>query len=239
MKLRRDIYPWDGDTLVDVLISTHPNFPYKDQFAELFLEAYHAYEAGCPHASIITAGEAFLRVVFDRLIYFISEGMEIPIWKGKKTYTIHEESPMDIIYNFTDKLAFCTALEGLESINIFPDELIKKMFIIKDLRNHAAHGELPILHQWDPDDLDSDKGVPSEEELRKLLSRKETDIPEGYRFISKKGGTEWTNIDIRNYQIKSMKQINYNDRFAVIQMMFVIDVISEMIGIKNSKSSSS
>ena len=227
---RREIYPWDGDTLVDILKRAHPNFPYKDQFAELFLEAYHAYEAGCPHASIITAGEAFLRIVYDRIIHLLSDGKEIKISKGKRLQTFNADSPIEVIFNLTDEMTFCEAIYGMKNANIFAKELIDKMFVIKDLRNRATHGELPLLDDWDPDESDRDW-----DETWKIITKGEKKFPEGYRFIGRKGSSEWNHIDIKKYQCNSLKPLPYKDRFAVIQMLLVIEVITEMSDINISK----
>ena len=65
--IRRKALPWDGEAVVAFYLNADPLFPYREQFAKLFLEAYHAYLAGCPRASIVIAGEALLRAIIEAI----------------------------------------------------------------------------------------------------------------------------------------------------------------------------
>ena len=54
-------------------------------------------------------------------------------------------TPMDVLYRLTDELTFYEAIQVLQKSKVYPDDLLNLMFVVKDLRNCAAHGDLPLL----------------------------------------------------------------------------------------------
>lgn len=213
---REKVLPWNGEVVVDFYIKAHPSFLYREQLLEMLLEAHRAYLAGCPRASIIMAGEALLRVVYDRLAELtIKQGKTEAKVRGKVIAFEDTES----LFKMADSLTFCDALKMLKRYSVYPEELIDQMFAVKDLRNSAAHSNLPLLDYWDPDD------PRSEADLKKLL-RGEMEIPEGYRFLQREG--RWFKFDCRRYRCGSLRYLSPADRLAVIQYLLVEDAISKL-----------
>jgi hypothetical protein len=87
---------------------------------------------------------------------------------------------------------------------------------VRFLRNRGAHGDLPLLDEWDPDD-----GKRSDTEFRNLLSGR-ISIPEGYRFY--KGGT-WVAFAIRDHPCNTLRELSTHERIAVIEQLLFISAI--------------
>ena len=221
-KIRRQALPWDGDSVVQFYLEGHPSFPYREQFIQLFLEAYRSYLAGCPRASIIVAGEALLRATYDRLIQLRRTGRQLSIRRTRRPIPLNDQTPVDVLYTLTDEVSFCEAIRSVDEAAVYPEHVIKLLFAVKDLRNRAAHGELPLLDEWDPDD------PRPPERLEELLWSGTFEFPEGYRFIPSKNGSEWFTFDLRNYKCGSLKPLRFEDRFAAIQYLLVLEAIARM-----------
>lgn len=221
--IRREALPWNGECVVKFYLESHPSFPYREEFIKLFIEAYHSYLAGCPHASIIIAGEALLRAIYDKIIRLIATDHNITILKNKgHSISIGNETPLDVLNQLADKFSFYEAIRTLEKLNIYSPATINHMFVVKELRNRAAHNNFPLLDDWDPDE------PRSPEQIRKILIEPNFEFPEGYRFLPRKDSSDWFTIDLRKYKCGSLKSLWWEDRFAAIQYLLVLEVISEM-----------
>ncbi|MEP0873297.1 hypothetical protein NDA01_26405 [Trichocoleus desertorum AS-A10] len=224
---REEIYkkalPWDGKSAVDFYLKSHPCFPYREQFAKLFSEAYRAYLAGCPRASIITAGEALLRAIYDEIISLVACGYNITIPKSKgRSVSIKADAPRDTLFQLADECSFNEAIKALQHLNIYSQELINRIFVVKELRNKATHGEFPVLDIWDPDE------PRPRDEFLKIFLNPEFEFPEGYRFRSRSNSSDWFTFDPRKYKCGSLKPLDWESRFAAIQYLLVLEVITEM-----------
>jgi hypothetical protein len=221
--IRRQALPWDGEPVVQFYLKTHPAFPYREQFRQLFREAYHTYLAACPRASIIVAGEALLRAIYDCTIQLLASGANVTIRRGRRqALPLDNATPIDVLYHLTDELTFFDAIQVLQKSKVYPNDLINLMFVVKDLRNRAAHGDLPVLDDWDPDDP-----RPSEQFI-KMLSDDTFEFPEGYRFIPSTHGAEWFTFDLRKYKCGSFKPLAWEERFAAMQYLLVLEVITKL-----------
>ena len=219
---RREALPWDGDSVVEFFLEAHPSFLYREQFAQLFIEAYHAFLAGCPRASIIVAGEALLRAIYDQIIRHVQNGDSIVVGDRRSPRPLTRETSTEKLFRLTDEVNFCQAINALEETKAYPDNVISCMRVIKNLRNAAAHGEMPLLDQWDPDD------PRPPEELKKILCTRDFEFPEGYRFLLSKQQKEWFTFDLRKYKCKSLKSLDTDERFAAIQYLLVLEVLEKM-----------
>ncbi|PSB21211.1 hypothetical protein C7B65_04580 [Phormidesmis priestleyi ULC007] len=221
--VRREILPWAGDSVVAFYLETHPSFPYKEQFAKLFVEAYHAYLSGCSRASIIVAGEALLRAIYDQIICLVAKGYSVEIFKARgRSIHLEEGTSVATLHQLTDECSFHAAIKALGQLNIYSQDLINKMRVVKDLRNRATHGDFPLFDEWDPDD------PRPREQLRQILSDQDFEFPEGYRFLLDRDGADWFTIDLREYKCRSLKSLGTADRFAVIQYLLVLEIISKL-----------
>jgi hypothetical protein len=219
----RKALPWDGDSVIQFFLETHPSFPYRDQFVQLFLEAYHAFLAGCPRASIIVGGEALLRAIYDRIVQHVQKtGNSLTVPRGRRPLSQSADNATEVLFALTDELSFCQAVEVLKKTNDYSSDVISLMLVIKDLRNKAVHGDLPILHEWDPDDPRPN------EQMQEILFKQDFEFPEGYRFIPSKQRPEWFTFDLRKYKCGSLKQLSTEDRFAAIQYLLVVQALASM-----------
>jgi hypothetical protein len=212
-EIRREALPWPGDNIVDTYLKLHPNFKFREQFIQLLLESYHAFLAGCPRASIIVGGEALLRFVYDRVICFIGDGGMIKLKAGLALNK--DTDPWDI----DDQLSFCDALSALKQTGLYSNEIIDRAYAVKELRNCAAHGELPVLSDWDPDDPRSDEG------FVKMLDSEDYKFPEAYQFFRRDSRVKPVRLDMRNYAPSTLRSMGWEDRFAGIQFLLVMDII--------------
>lgn len=96
------------------------------------------------------------------------------------------------------------------------------MFVVKELRNRAVHSDFLILDDWNPDE------PKPPEKLQEILFDQNFEFPEGYRFLIRKVNSDWFKIDLRKYRCGSLKPLGWEDRFAAIQYLLVLEVISKM-----------
>jgi hypothetical protein len=221
-QVRRQALPSDGDSVVQSFLEAHPSFPYREHFAQLLVEAHRAFLAGCPRASIIVAGEALLRAIYDGIVQHIRVGNTITISRGRRQVLLAADSAADLLFGLADDVSFCQAIDALKEAQAYSDDLIHQMFVVKDLRNNAAHGEFPILDEWDPDD------PRPPEQIEELRWNPDFEFPEGYRFIPSKQRSEWFTLDLRNYNCNSLKPLAIEDRFAAIQYLLVLTALARM-----------
>jgi hypothetical protein len=214
-EVRAKALPWPGDNVVDGYLMLHPDLKYREQCIQLLLEAYHAFLAGSNRASIIVAGEALLRLVYDRIVCFVGNGHKIRFYKEDRTLTILDQNKDPL--TLCDRLTFCDALQALKQTNLYPPEMIDKAYAVKDLRNLAAHGELPVLSEWDPDEPRND------EEFKKMFSSESYEFPEAYQFW-RGNPRRLVRLNMREYAPATFRSIGWEDRFAGIQFLLVVDV---------------
>lgn len=201
----------------EVWLSTH-----LEDFLKLFLEGYQAYLAGCPRASIIVAGESLLRVVFARI--------ESEILQRKTPLTVQTRGKAKTVgtdfevAELPEYLTFCEALDLLKQNRLLPAPTLDVAYTVKDLRNHAAHGQFPLLDQWDPDEP-RPHGSPERHRMRR---DKSFTFPEGYRFIPSKKRGAWFTFDCRRHYCGSFKELGVEMRYAAIQYCLVIDTLLQM-----------
>jgi hypothetical protein len=219
-KVGREALPWPGNDVVNAYLTLHPKFKYREQCIQLLLESYHAFLAGCPRASIIVAGEALLRFVYDRIICFVGDGGTIEITrKGKargQALTLDRETDPWVL---DDQLPFCDALQALRRTRLCPSEMIDKAYAVKDLRNCAAHGELPVLSDWDPDEPRND------EEFEKMFSKEDYEFPEAYQFWRRDDPSRAIRLDMRKYAPVTFRSIGWEESFVGIQFLLVIGIL--------------
>jgi hypothetical protein len=104
------------------------------------------------------------------------------------------------------------------------------MFVIKELRNRAIHGQLPVIDYYDPDD------PRPKEDFIKLLNG-DIKIPEGYRFMPNKDRKEWITFACRDHGVGTLTGLSFQDRYAAIQYVFAIETIAGMLSFPNKVSS--
>lgn len=215
---RKQALPWHGEAVVNFYLAAKEPFPYGEKFAELIYEAYQAFIAGCPRASIIISGEALLQAIFYKVAKeLISLGT---ISNRKKGIKLSKDN-LNHVRNLSDYLTFDQALAILKQEGLYSAALIERMYIIKSLRNDAAHGEFPLLDYWDPDD-------PRDKDQLLALLQGQIEIPEGYRFIPSRGDKVWFTLACRDYNCGSLKALSIESRFAAIQLVLTFDTISKM-----------
>lgn len=175
-----------------------------EEFVELVHEAFHCFINGCPRASILMSGETLLRTILYKIDSFKSQ-INVSMEEEKALMSKH----------------FSTAIYVLRKNNVYPSDIIEKMKIIKELRNIAVHGSFPVLVDWDPDD-----GKRNRDE-RMQLYKNLIEIPEGYKFNLKLQGKKVpVTFDLRKYKCNSLKGICFSDKYAVIQFLLLVHVIS-------------
>ncbi len=191
--------------------------------------AYHSYLGACPRASIIVAGEALLRTIYDCIIQLCASGANVTVSRNRRAaISLGDATPADARWRLTDELTFYEAIQALQKFGVYPNDLINHMLVVQCLRNCAAHGDLPLLDDWDPDDP-RPLG-----ELMEILQDRTYDFPEGYSFISSKDGSKQFKFDLRKYKCGSLKPLQPDDRFAVIQQAVVLDVIARITKVRGT-----
>src|SRR5205814_8908757 len=111
----------------------------------------------------------------------IGTGRTIEVHRhGKLILRLDRETDLNVPGALEDQLPFCDALKALRRTNVYSRETIDKAYVVKDLRNFAAHGELPDLVEWYPDEPQND------EEFKKIFDQSYK-FPEAYQFWRQKG----------------------------------------------------
>jgi hypothetical protein len=210
-----------GEAIVpEIWLSTH-----RDDFVKLFLEAYQAYLAGCPRASIIVAGESLLRAIFARIESEVVQ-RRAPLTvqaRGGRAKTVGTDFE---VAELPEYLTFCEALDLLRQNRLLPDRVLELAYTVKDLRNHAAHGQFPLLDQWDPD---SPRPLPERMLLIESAVKNEAFVfPEGYRFVPSKRRGTWFTFDCRRHRCGSFKELGIEEQYAAIQYCLVVDALLRM-----------
>ena len=221
--IRRQALPWNGEPVVQFYLKAHAAFPYRGQFLQLFREAYLTFVAACPRASIIVAGEALRRVIYDCIIQRLAGGTPVVrLSSDREPLRLNSATSAEGLSHLAEALTFHEAIQVLQKSNVYSPELIKLMFIVKELQHRAAHDDFPVLDLWEPDEPSSD------EEFMHMLSDNTFAFPEGYRFIPSKQGREWFTFDLRKYKCGSLKPLAWEERLAAIQYLLVLEVIDKL-----------
>jgi hypothetical protein len=214
--------PSATELICDVLVPELWLSAHRDAFLRLFLEAYRAYKSGCPRASIIMAGESLLRAVFARIeAEVIQQGAPLTVrLRNGKAKTVGQSFDDAAIL---DELTFCDALDLSRQNHILSEPVLDIAYTVKDLRNRAVHGQLPLLDDWDPDD------PRPRVEFEQMRWDRSLTIPEGYRFIpcQKRG---WFSFDCRRQRCSSLKGLTVEQRYAAIQYCLVTDAVLGVFG---------
>jgi hypothetical protein len=205
--IRRTALPWFGEAVVGAYQKSRSTL-YGEDFLELIFEGYQTYVGGSIRASIIVTGEALLRILYARIAEALKEG-PLTVRHGTRVITVSPAS----VYDLPDELTFIQAERVLSSY-INPG-VCEQVDAVRFLRNRAAHSDLPLLDEWDPDDLRSAK------DFYNLLSG-QISIAEGYRFFKK---DEWVTLAIRDHPCNTLDELSMSERLAVVQQLFVVSVI--------------
>lgn len=218
INLRKKVLPWPGDVIANLYTAYREPFVYGEKFVELIFESYRAYLAGCPRASIITAGEALFRILCFKVAEELCKNGDITINKRK---LILSKDNVDHLFYLYEHITYDEILSIIKQKKMYSVDFIKQMYTVKGLRNYAAHGEFPILDEWDPDD-------PRPKDQFLALIDGEIEIPEGYRFHSSRKSKEWFTFACRDYNCSSLKGLSVENRYAVIQLALVFNIISKI-----------
>lgn len=122
------------------------------------------------------------------------------------------------MHDLQDELTFIQAEKALS--RYMHSRIYQQVDAVRFLRNRAAHGDLPFLDEWDPDQLD----FCSAEDFHKLLNG-EISFAEGYRFD--KEGT-WVTLAVRDHPCNTLHELSTEEKLSVIQQLFVISVLQEL-----------
>lgn len=208
--IRKSALPWYGKTVVDAYQKSR-EIRYREDFIELILEGYRSYLDGNLYASIIVVGEALLRIMYARIAKILQAG-PLAVRHGKAMITVAPSS----VYRLSDELTFFQAQRVLSHhVN---SRIYEQIDAVRFLRNRAAHGDLPVLDEWDPVDLRS------AEDFFKLLND-QISIPEGYRFYK---GDVWVTLAIKDHPCNTLQELSANERLAVIQQLLVISITQQL-----------
>lgn len=215
--------PSASESIAEALVPEVWLSAHRDDVLKLFLEARRAYLGGCPRASIIVAGESLLRAVFARIeSEVMQQGSPLSVQgRGGRTKTVGTDFE---VAELPEHLTFSEALDLVKQNRILPDPVLDIAYTVKDLRNHAAHGQFPLLDDWDPDEprpLDSP-------EHNRMLWDKSFSFPEGYRFVPSKRRGAWFTFDCRRHHCASLKQLGVEEQYAAIQYCLVTDALLRM-----------
>ncbi len=215
-----DALPWPSELLSAAVVPDVGHSRYVSHFAELFVEAHHAYLSGCPRASIIVAGEALLRAAFARIESEVVQRGPLTVQNRRgKTKTVGTAFELA---ELPDNLSFAEALDLLKQNRIIPDRTLDVAYTVKDLRNHSAHGQFPLLDEWDPD-----SPRPLSERNRMLFDDSFV-FPEGYRLVPSKQRDTWFTFDCRRYHCGSLKKLGVEEQYAAIQFCLVAEALLGM-----------
>ncbi len=213
---RQNVLPKTGDTIAAAYINAHPNLSYRERFVQLIQEAKRAFIFGCPLSSIIASGEALLRIVYDRIAIIYKYSLD-------ESGNVRKDAPQlstaaqNRLHDLSKPMTFKKALDFIEGTKLFPDEVVIKMRVVKDLRNDAAHGDLPILNTWEP------PVAPAE--LSSFLRGEAPDPPEAYHFISNLNDKTECIFRPGDHECSSLRALTTDEHYAAIQYLLVIEIV--------------
>lgn len=215
--------PWDASALIAFYEHSHPVFRYREEVLKFALEAHKLFVSGFPVPSIIMSGEALLRAIYDRIVVLVTQQDQV-INKNinGRPLVIRASDIGENPWEWDDRLTFNGAIWVLKRSRVYSESLIDRMFVIKELRNRAIHGQLPQLELFDPDE------PRSKEDFIKLL-KGDFEISEGYRFRPPKNRRKWVTFACRDHGVGTLSEISSEDRYAAIQYVFAIETIAGML----------
>jgi hypothetical protein len=206
---RKDALSFDRIQVAQVYLKSYGL--YRHYFIELMQEAYNSFIHGCPRAAIIGAGEAMLRA----LLFWIEK------LNGTGQIELTEKQKKSVVVDSKETISFWHAITILKDSNLYSKELIDKMQFVRILRNRATHSDFPIIDDWDPEDGSSEK------EFIELLQGIRQ-IPEGYKTYLQVGNQKNFTFVPRDYACGSLKGLNYTDKYAIIQISLVTEILSQI-----------
>jgi hypothetical protein len=217
---RREAIPRTGDAVVAFFLQSHSRFLYRDQFIELVREATLAFVAGCPRASIIVAGEALLRAICDTIVRSAASGLEGVLRVNGKNVAISPNVEDDRMHELLEA-NFSGLIQVLEKSGLFDAGVTSKLRAVCYLRNCAAHGDLPLLTEWDPQDHRSGGA------LAEALWSDQFEFPEGYRFLNAKSN-ETISFDCTEYECNTLRSLSAAERLAAIQLHLLLRSLRDL-----------
>ncbi len=147
------------------LLQAYPYWnEYREECLKLLLEAKRALESGCPTASAIASGEALMRALCDRALYFLPDANCPVNWRA-----IVENAGNHGLLD----VCFRDLIDAFGQLKAYEPRTIQQMDDVRCLRNAAVHRAPPLVDQWDPDD--------PREDIRPAL-QPGFEWPEGYRI---------------------------------------------------------
>lgn len=173
---------------------------------------------------MIMSGEGLLRAIYDRIIVLVSRR------RRKVRYGNINGRPLELRardigeapQDWNDRLNFNEAIWVLRKSRVYGKSVTDRMWVIKELRNRATHGQLPLLDYYDPDD------PRPQHELKKLITG-EIEIPEGYSFRPFKQRRQMVTFACRDHGTGTLKGLSTEDKFAAIQFILSVETIKEML----------
>jgi hypothetical protein len=212
--IRKAALPWYGKPVVAAYQNAGAGRRYRGDFVSLIAEGYHAYVQGFLRASIIVTGEALLRLLYIRIAQLLERGGPLTVRQGRRVLTISPSS----VHELPDHLTFFQAEQALRGH--FDSRINEYIDGARFLRNRAAHGDLPLLDEWDPDERDFNSIV----DMMALLSGK---IPfaEGYRFHK---GDLWVTLAIRDHPCNTLRDLSMDEKLTVVQQLLLLATVQSL-----------
>jgi hypothetical protein len=218
---RSEILPWDPAPIISFFTSADPKFTYREEFIQLILESRHCFVAGCPRASMVVAGEALLRALFEIVVKFANAGHEASISRGRRgTFTVSPNMDDRRFFGLNDDLTFNDTLGLLTEMEAVPKTRMDTLHVIKSMRNRAIHGTMPLITEWDPDEPRPGTDWIFDDSVT---------FPEGYQFSPHMDRADRFTFDCRQYSCGSLKPLTAEEQLAAIQYLIVTDSIGHLI----------
>lgn len=214
------ILPWNADPLIAFFENAQRRYVYREQLIELILESRHAFLAECPRASMIVAGEALLRTLYELVATSARQGHEASVHRGKKKgmFTISPNMNPDQFFALHDELTFDQTIRLLIDSGII-NGCLDAVYAVKGIRNQAAHCDLPLITDWDPDEPREKKAFIFDESF---------EFPEAYSVVYDKQKNRILNFDLRLHECGSFRPLGPNMSVAAIQYLTVMEIISSL-----------
>ncbi len=208
-------------------LSDPPGGLFRYQYLELISEAYHCFMNNCPRASVIVAGEALLRAIFDRIVFLLPKIANISYRsRSKKTTVLELMNKKGNKYdNLVDALTFDEAIGILRKSQVYDQSLIERMYDVKALRNMVTHKGYAFIDNWVPNP--PSKSKEHSLELSISIENQQPASPEAYRMHNERND-KWIYFNCREHNC-TLKALDYRLKLAAIQYYLVQDIIKDFI----------
>lgn len=161
-----------------------------------------------------------MRALFEILVKLSNAGHEASISRGSRgDFTISPNMDQRQFFALNDDLTFNDALRLLTEVDAVPESRMSTLHTIKSLRNRAAHGTMPFIAEWDPDEPRPGNDWIFDEDI---------EFPEGYQFYPHDGRPDLFTFDVRKHNCGSLKPLTSDEQLAAIQYLIVTDSISHL-----------